>query len=280
MRQLTYVIFSLFILASCSNNKTSIAEKEAAQIDSLKQVFIPVLSGAWVMTDYINAIEETKSPLKSADKLQGVVSMTIDSTIKSDSIEVVATWNNHEGYDFTTYFQSGQKQNSLKTSIPDYDEKSNYYELGYETLNDETFLFLCHYNNTNELIDKRQFSKVADKQQGDDAASGLQYMVNEKLFSGEYLLIDSKNSKTKVNLNSDGSITGHSEFKTFYVFTDFLGGPEQVLDQMAFNVYEKNVKVFAFIVKKDAIYLYNTIGDEDAGELLKLGKIQYKLVRQ
>lgn len=280
MRQLTYVFFALFVLASCSNNKTSIAEKNAAQIDSLKQIFIPVLNGAWVMTDYINAIEETKSPLKSAEKLQGVVTMNIDATVESDSIEVFATWNNHEGYDFTIHFQSGQQQNSLKTSIPDYDEKSNYYELGYETINDETFLFLYHYNITNELIDKRQFSKVIDEQQGDDAASGLQYMVNEKLFSGKYLLIDSKNVKTKVSLNSDGSMTGHSDYKTFYVFTDFLGGPEQVLDQIAFNVYEKNARELAFIIKEDAIYLYSTIGDEDAGELLKLGKMQYKLVRQ
>lgn len=280
MRQLTYIILTVFILTSCSNDKTSTADNGANQTDSLKQNFIPILNGVWVFTDYINAIEQTKSPLKAADKLQEVVTMIIDGTIKSDSIEVGASWNNHEGYSFTTYFLTGQTRNSLKTNIPDYDEKSNFYELGYETINNETFLFLYHYNKTNKLLDKKKFTKVADKQLDNDAAWGLQYLVNEKLFSGNYLLIDSTNSTTKVNLKSDGTLTGHSDFKAFYVFTDFMGGPETILDGIAFNLNEKNSKWFAFKINSDTTYLYSTTGDEEAGELLQIDKIQYKLVRQ
>jgi hypothetical protein len=218
--------------------------------------------------------------LKSADKLQGVVSMIIDTEIKSDSIEVGASWNNHEGYNFTTYFLAGQNQNSLKTNIADYDEKTNYYELGYETIKNDTFLVLYHYNKANKLIDKKGFTKVADKQQDNDAASGLQYILNEKLFSGNYLLIDSTNTSTKINLKNDGSLTGYSDFKTYYVYTDFMGGPKPILDVMVFNLNEKNSKLFAFKISGDTTYLYSTTGDEIAGEILQMNKIQYRLLRQ
>jgi len=279
MRRLTYIFLTFFILTSCSNDKTSTVDNGSNQIDSLKQKFIPTLNGVWVLTDYIKAIERTKSPLKSADKLQGVVTMIIEADIKSDSIYVGASWNNHEGYNFSTYFIQGQKQNSLKTNIIDYDEKTNYFELGFETINNKTFLVLYHYNKTNKLIDKKEFTKIADKQQDNDAAWGLQYIVNEKLFSGNYLLIDSINTTTKVNFKSDGSLTGYSDFMTYYVFTDFMGGPETSLDGIAFNVNEKNSKWFAFKIYGDTTFLYSTTGDEEAGELLQLDKIKFKLVR-
>ncbi len=280
MRQLTYILLTFFILTSCSNDKTSTADNGANRIDSLKQNFIPIFNGVWVLTDYIKAIEQTKSPLKAADKLQGVVTMIIDAGIKSDSIEVGASWNNHEGYNFTTYFIAGQNLNSLRTNIPDYDERTNYYDLGYETINNETFLFLYHYNKSNKLIDKKRFTKVADEQRDNDAAWGLQYIVNEKLFSGNYLLIDSTNSSSKINLKSDGSLTGYSDFKTFYVFTDFTGGPETILDGIAFNIQTNNSKGFAFKISNDTTYLYSTTGDEEAGELSQFDRIQYKLVRR
>lgn len=156
MKQIAYItlIFSLLICGSI--NKSLAADNE---IDNLKQNFIPILKGVWVLTDYINKIEETKSPLKSADKLQGVVTMIIKDTAKTDSIVVEVSWNNHEGYSFTTYFIRGQNDYSLKTNLIDFDEKSNFYELGFETVNNETFLFIYHYSKTKKLIDKKTVFK-------------------------------------------------------------------------------------------------------------------------
>jgi hypothetical protein len=280
MRYPIYISLFLYILTSCSNDKVITAEYVEKPIDSLKQNFIPILNGVWVLTDYINAIEQTLSPLKAADKFQGVVTMIIDVGGKSDSIEIHASWNNHEGYSFTTYFLAGQTQNSLKTNMPSYNEKNNYYELGYETINNETFLILYHYNSDNQIVDRQKYTKVLEKQQEKDVAWGLQYIVNKILFSGNYLLIDSTNFSTKVNLKSDGSLTGYSEFKTYYVSTDFMGGPKTNLDELAFNLHDEKIKWFAFTISRDTIYVYNTKGDEEAGELLELDKVQYKLVRQ
>jgi len=280
MKQFAYIILTISLLTIWSFDKSLAADNEINQIHNLKQNFIPILKGVWVLTDYISKIEETKSPLKSADRLQGVVTMVIKNTTKTDSIVVEVSWNNHEGFSFSTYFKRGQNDYSLKTNLTDFDEKSNFYELGFETVNNETFLFLYHYSKINKLIDKKQFSKVANVQQDDDLAWGLQFIVNEKLFSGNYLLIDSSNSITNITFKNDGSLTGDSDLKTYYIFTDFLGGPKTILDGIAFNVNEKNMKCFAFKIEKDTTYLYSTKGDEEAGELLQLDKIKYKLVRQ
>ena len=269
MRQLTHIFLALVIFTSCSNDKALTADNSENQIDSLKQTFIPILNGVWVLTDYIKAIEQTKSPLNAADKLQGVVTMIIGTEIGNDSIEVGASWNNHEGYNFTTYFIAGRNKNSLKTNIPDYDDKSNFYELGYETINNQTFLFLYHYNKANQLIDKNQFTKVADKQQDNDAAWGLQYVVNEKLFSGHYQLLDSVNPSLSVKFNNDGSLTGFKDFETFSISTDFAasGPDDETVDAICFKPSKEGKPCFEFEIRLDTI-------------ILKQEQFQYKLLRQ
>jgi hypothetical protein len=231
------------------------------------------------LKDYIKAIEITKSPLKSADKLQGVVTMVIDTQGQSDSIEVGASWNNHEGYSFNMYFQSGQKTNSFKTNLTDYDEASNYFEIGYQSVNNEEVLILYHYNKSNQLIDKKDFTKVADRQQDGDVAWGIQYVVNEKLFTGNYMLMDGVNPPSNIRLGGDGTLTGHPDLKTYHVQTDFLGGPETLLDGLIFNLNEEHPTLLAFKTSNDTTYLYSTIGDEEAGELLQIDKIVYTLAR-
>ena len=231
MRQLILIFILLLfaILTNCSNKKTSTTYKETDRNDYLQETFIPACNGVWVLTEYIKSIETTHSPLKSVDKLNGIVTMIIEITNQVDSFEVGVSWNNHEGDNFITYFSPGHRANSLKTNLEDFENKFNYYEIGLEMINNQIVLVLYHYNNDNKLIDKKMFTKVVDRQLDNDVAWGLQYIVNEKLFSGNYLLIDSSNHKTNVSFGSDGTITGLSNFKTYYVITDFMGGRRQFL---------------------------------------------------
>jgi hypothetical protein len=279
MRAFIYILLALGIFTSCSTDNSATTDKPDT-IDSLKQNFNTVFKGVWVLSDYLEAIEKTKSPLKSSDKLEGVVTMIIDKISHADSINIGASWNNHEGYSFTAYFRQGQKPNSLKTNLPDYDEKGYFYELAYENVGNENFLWLYHYNKSKQLVDKKRFVKVATTQTENGVSWGLQYVVNEKLFSGNYLLIDSTNATTKVNFKNDGSLTGYPAFNKYYIMTDFMGGPVAMLDKIIFNIDTDHSKGFAFKKLKDTTYLYSTIGDEDAGETVKLDKIKYKLVHQ
>lgn len=280
MKHLTILILLLLILTSCTNEKTHSVDNQANQIDSLKEKFVPILNGVWVLSTYIDEIEKTKSPLKSSEKLQDIVTLIINATIKSDSIEVGASLNNHEGYSFTTYFISGKKPNRLKTNIFDYGIQSGFYELGYEILNNQPHLYIYQYDMEGKSLQKKKFSKVLNSQDKNDASWGLQYIVNEKLFSGNFLLLDSTNNGTMITLKSDGTITGDPNLKDYYVFTDFGGGPETILDGIVFNRDEKNSSWFAFKIENDTTFLYTTIGDEEAGEILQIDKIKYKLVRK
>jgi len=280
MKQFLFIFLTISLLTNCSNKETSNVVEKPNNVARIKQNFIHQLPGIWVLTDYINDIEKTRSPIKSSDKLHGIVSMRIKEDIKTDSIDIGASWNNHEGYNFTAYLKSGQNKNSLKTSLSDYNDNSNFYELGYEIINNETYLFLYHYNKQNKLIDKRKFTKIADEQPDDDIGWGLQYIVNQKLFSGNFLFIDSVNNRTTVSLKSDGSLAGHPDFNEFYIFTDFMGGPETSLDEICFNQQSKSPSCFAFQFNNDTIYLYSTRGDEEGDEDLQHDKLRYKLVKQ
>ena len=271
---------TLIILTSCSNQKTSNVNIETMEVDDLKGKFSGVFNGVWVLTDYIKSIESTKSPLKSAEKFDGVVTIIIDIKNQVDSAFVGVSRNNHEGDNFTVYSITGNLENSLKSNLIDYENNSNYYELGHENISNQTYLALYHYNKDNKLIDKKLFSKVADKQSDNDAGWGLQYIVNEKLFKGDYTLIDSSDNKTNVSFKNNGIMNGMPGFNSYYVFTDFMGGPETILDGIAFKASERNSTWYAFEIKKDTTFLYNTKGDEEAGELLQLNKLIYKLVRK
>ena len=295
MKNVILIISVFIIVASCSNKKTLSVEKTVSTSesnvfevennnisnnDTLKQHFIPRIQGVWVLTDYINDIEKTKSPLKSWDKLEGIVTMIIDVENQSDSIEVGISWNNHEGDNFMLYFQTGQKENSLKTNIINYDEKSNFYELGYETISNITYLFLYHYDKTNLFIEKTQFSKVADGQQDDDLGWGLQYMVNRRLFSGSFTLVDSLNKTTKVKFNDDGSLMGFPEYKTYHIQTDYLGDPIYLdSDIILFWNEKRDITQYAFQIFKDTICLYSVIFHEEVGIPFELDELKYKLVR-
>ncbi len=280
MKQLLCVILSFYIFSSCSNQKSSTKGNVQTQIDSLKQNFNSIFNGVWVLTDYITAIEQTKSPVKSSDILNGMVAMLIDGINNSDSIDVFASLNNHEGYNFTSYLTIGQSPNRIKTNIIDYEEGSNFYELGYEVISNETFLFLYHYDKSSKLLGKKQFSKVLETQFANGTELGIQYIVNKKLFAGNYLLIDNENNSTKINLKSDGTISGFSKFNKYFVSTDFCCGPNTIIDEIAFSKDDSNASNFAFEIKNDTTFIYSTITDIEADEFMRIDKIVYKLVRQ
>lgn len=240
---------------------------------------MPIIKGNWVMTDYINSLKVTKSPIKSWEVLKGIVEIWIGDEINEGRLEVGASYNNHEGYSFGIYFELGQNSKSLKIDLNTYEEDSSFYELGYEIAKADTFLYLYHYKKNKILIDKRQFLKVNLIKTIDKADAALEYKTNEILISGKYYLVDKTDSKIPVVFNSDGTVIGLPGIKTYYINTDFMVGPLNNLDELSFNIYQKNQKNYAIEIKSDAIYLYETKEDKDHINLL-LGKLKYKLLKQ
>ncbi len=270
--KLTVIIFSIFlILSGCSSDKI--------KLDSVRQISSPIFKGVWVSTDYIDQIQKTKSPLKSASKLLGVASMLFGGNSNSESLHVGISWNNHEGTDFTLYFKEGQKQNSLKTNLPDYDHKNNFYELAYEMTNNDTTIFLNHYTKANQLIDSKRFSKIRSYKPTDDLGGGIQFIVNSKLISGTYDVIDTLNSHSVAQFKDDGSVIGFLDYKKYVIQTDFIAGPENNLDQICFDISTKNAQCFTYQINGSTINIYEVTEDANH-EFLQVGKLKYTLVRQ
>ena len=268
-----YFIFSVFIFSSCSNDKTK--SVVAITDGDFKQSFVPIIKGSWLMTDYMTDIEKTKSPLKSADKLKDIVELINAGNVTNDSLEVSFSLNNHEGDSFFVTKSPGQTPNSFKTDFQDNEIPTNFYELGYELLNKDTCAFLYHYDKTNKLLDKKEFCKSFYNPTDLNRAGGLQYFVNEKLFAGNYICTDEKNQKTNVQFTAEGKVTGLPEASTYYIFTDFNGGPVPKFDEMRLET-DKTSKTYGFQISGNTINIYETTGDEDD---LQLGKLKYKLVK-
>lgn len=245
-----------------------------------KNKFITSANGVWVATDYIDEIRKTKSPLRSGAKLQGIVTLIIDTSDATDSIDVGASLNNHEGYNFTAYLIPGLHGENLKTNIVDYNNKYAYYELGLGKADSENSLVLYHYDKTDKLIDKKQFTKVANNQADVDAGWGIQYVVNKELMAGNYLMTDSLGHVAKVAFGLDGSVNGAGRLRTYYLETDVWGAPAVGFDHIAFNLDKQDTAWFGLKVLNDTIYLYTVRGNQEAGERLRLDRLQYKLSRQ
>lgn len=286
MKHIVTILLVLSILTSCISTPNDSLGNEKIQVenfilnDSLKKILDKKIEGVWVLTNYIYSIEQTKSPVKSADKLHHLVTLVISPFGDSDCITIGASLNNHEGYSFTAYSKIGQNNNSISTNLIDYDNQSNFYELGYEIIGSQNFLFIYHYDKNKKLINKSKFTKVAINQTEENVAWGLQYIVNQKLFSGNYILLDSTNSLSKVTLSDDGKITGISNFKTYEVITDYMGGPEGRLDAICFDLEDTHSKCYSYVILEDTTYIYkkNIINEETEEE--ELGQLIYKLVKK
>lgn len=277
MRQLIVFFLTALILMSCSSEKRKSDTNTINNVDSLRHDFNSVFKGVWVLTDYIEEIVKTKSALKSANKLKDITEMIINEESKCDSVEIGISINDHEGNSFIAYFSAGQKKGSLKTNIPDYETQTNYYELGYETIDKVTYLFLYHYNKANKLIDKKQFTKVSEKLP--EKVDGIQIFVNKTLIAGNYILLDSLSSKRKVEFGVDGSLKGFNNFKTYYYYTDYMLGQAPDYDLISLANSETDGKDFELQLKNDTIYLYSTTGDEFHGTF-RLDKLVYRLTKQ
>jgi hypothetical protein len=269
-----FIIYLYALFQSCSDNSESKSDKETDLIIQKDWRIKGILPGVWVPDEYIQRIESTRSPYKSSDVLKGVATMIIEcDSSTTDSVIIGASWNNHEGYNFTVYFDS---TNYLLTSIPDYDVKSNTYRLGYDITNRDTFLILSHFNMDNSMLDQKKFRRVALDQKSDGADWGLTYIINTRLFSGQYRMLDSTKSG-QISFSTAGHLKNFKSYKGYRVLTDFLGGPPD-FDNICFEKSDSKYDCFSFKFSGDTLTLFELIptGEYD---FEKVGDTKYTLVR-
>jgi hypothetical protein len=280
MKKLTSIFLIVTFLTGCSDNQNSKQKIEAAEHSTKVLVFPKELIGEWVLADYITSIEKTKSTVKSANKLKGIVAIYVCGIPKTDTMEVGANLNNHEGSSFRILLEKGTLPNSFKTDCMDFDCASNRYEIGIEKINNIKYLFMYLFNKSNRLIKKIKYTKIMQNCSENELANGLEVVVNKNLIAGTYQLIDSTNKATSITFNKNGTILGNSTLKNYYIFTDFIIGPMPEVDEIALNFRLPNQTNYLLKRKGNTMYLHETLGDGlPGGTALKAGKVVYKLIK-
>jgi len=272
MKYLKALFCCSIILTSCQSTTSTADNQGSNKTEGLKKTFKPIIDGIWVEPTYIDNLSKTKSPSKSRAVLASMVELDIDTNkITGDSLEVGAP-GIHEGTSFIVYFRHGTKETSLPANIVDYDTKTNFYELGYEKLNKDIVLVIYHFDKNKKLLGETKYTKVPKNSEG-----ALQYMVNKTLFSGIYDASDTAGNKMKIQFRDDGLVKGVSNFKKYYVLTDFAAGPENKLDEVCFDIQTQNQTCYAFKIITDTINLYETPKSEE--DSLR-GPLKYRLIKQ
>lgn len=287
MKDLTYILLITSILTSCSNygdnNSLSSTSETKHDTEKLKKNFTPYFTGVWTLSEYIDDLTQTKSPLKSYDKLTAVSEIVFSETTNNDTLLVASGLNNHEGFSFNIIFNKGLTKNSLKTDIADYyyNNKDGFCDIQVETSNSDTTLNSCIYNSDNSLLKKVAFKKIRANQPKDDFyAYGLSYFANKILFAGQYVVLDTNQTACNVEFKADGQINGHAHYKNFSVTTDFGTLPENNLDNILLYKAELDFDVYLYKFSGDTINLYRPIFVDEEMIEYGYGNLVYKMVRQ
>lgn len=271
------IISFLIVFFSCNS---SADQTPLQSTNELIKQFKPFLHGVWVQADYMDDIVKTKSPVKSGKKLTFITEIVIDtSDISADSVIADIALGNHEGSDLILYFKKGKALTSLITNISGFEDEFDSYDLGYEISNNDTGLIIYHYDKNQRLLDKIKYIKVDEVAHGSSLEDGFQYMVNKRLITGSYKVIDNTGFERSVKLSNDGTINGLPGFRTYYVITDFVASPEDSIDQICFDIQTDQQICYAFEIREDTIDLFKApIHETDT--LFKVGPVVYRFVRQ
>ncbi len=85
---------------------------------------------------------------------------------------------------------------------------------------------------------------------------------NNSIF-GEYFLLDKNNTRTKVELKTDFTVSGFYDFKRFDIIAETQSGQIDQLSQLCFKVSEYSNICYVYLLNKDTLKLYKSIDYED-----------------
>lgn len=287
MKHLAYLLLILTILTSCSNNginENRIITNESLSMESekLKEKFIPYFSGVWTLSEYIEDLPKTKSPLKSSEKLNGVTVIVFSERPKDEKLEVSSSLNNHEGFGFNIIFTKGANENSLKTDIADYyyNNKGGSSEVEVCKNKSDTTINLCIYNADKRLLKKVAYKKIRESQPKEDYASGIDFYANKLLFEGRFILIGSIHGVKNIEMTADGLLTGFGNYKRYLVITDFVTRVENNLDNINFYRSERDYDNYLYKINSDTITIYKPIFVDEEMITYGYGDLVYKMIRK
>lgn len=150
-------------------------------------------------------------------------------------------------------------------------------ELGYSTQNGDTTLILYQYYNKQWVL--TPYVKALKQSTGNDLQEGINYLINKNLIAGTYSFTDSLGKIKEVIFKDDGTISGASNFKRYFVENSFESKKMNNLDQITFNMFTSEEKHYTFKIDNNALHLYEVKANADSTLLIR-GKLKYQLLRK
>jgi len=266
---------AIIMLSACKGNKTDNTKTQAQNptTKALINRFAPIIQGVWVKVDYLDKIIRSKSPVASRDLAWGITTLIIDTqSIDGDSLLAGASFNNHEGGSVVIKFKSGKSISSICAGKGD---------LSFNIANGDTTLIYIEQNadTHKNIVSKYRRALIKPRSADDDAAYGLDYLVNKALFAGNYVYNNSAGQQPIVTFTNDFRVKGLEGFKTFLPLIDMSTGPMNNLDNIIFDETGDNSKTFIFKIDADTLKLYNMYANADSSKQV-LGPLKYKLVKK
>jgi hypothetical protein len=279
MKNSFYTFLIISLLFSCKSNTkqksqdTLKSQSVNNQTEALIKKDLSIMQGVWVKQDYIDKITKTRSVLSAMDEAFDIITIYIDkSNIKGDSL-VAPTGNSHEGSEIILHLQKG----STPESIKDFGGG----EVRYSFEHGDTILLFTRIDDSNKKSITTKYIKALNTIPKPDGylGSGIDYLINKALVSGNYIMTDTTGSSTKVSFTNDGKVSGFLNYSKYGINFDLISDVMDNLDEISLDGHTKNHASFSYKIIGDTLSLYNTYPSTDSTELI-LGKRIYKLVKQ
>lgn len=276
------------LLCACQSSKsdeqaTSAAEKAVAadpplsQAEALARQFGPIIRGAWVKADYLEAVQRTKSPLRAAGLTGPVSEMLINPARRTaDSLVTELGLGNHEGGNMTIYFRPGSQSTALPTNYAHYEAPGSVTELSYRIGNQDTALVLTSYSQGRKVVARAVYRRVRGASLTDLTALNL--AVRQLLFAGSYSGTDSLRRPVSMEFEGNGGVKGLKGFHNYDVGTDFGGGAD--LDFISLDAGTKHQREMAYRFSNDTLRLYAARWAEAEVPTLVRGRLLFQLRRR
>ena len=255
----------------------------ASSAERLTRRFDSVIVGAWVKSDYLDAVAARHSTFAAHSEASGITVLHINPANRvGDSLEIGAGYNNHEGYPMKLGYKPGHNPHSLETTYTDGEPAGSFDELGYHIFANDTTLLLSKYAPDKRLLSTTRFRRVLRHlPTADNLELGLSHAVNTLLFAGTFAGTDFAGRAARLQFTADGYVRGIPGVHTYQVQTDFAVSIENNLDHIFLDIYEKRQQRLAYTFRADSLYLHETktvLGTDSISELQN-ARLLYRLVR-
>lgn len=269
---LTIITALLFACGSDKKENNTVPESNISTADRLKHQFLPIIGGGWVAKGYLDRLKENKSPMKSADKTDGILCVIIPFEAEKDSAWAGLDYNSHEADNFTIYFKPRKHTASLATNYKVYDRETDFFELSYTIKNADTTLFINRFDASGRLIKSMPFTRVSRETATDYVGYPAEVAVNRLLMEGSYIYTDTLATQHTVTFKRNGTLTGFGNYTNYYVNTDYTACDPEELPLTDFMYLRAEEDKYAGM-----LYDYTITGDT---LLLWRKNVEYKLVRE